>query len=92
MDENEYLKDKSKRATRRHNTDKKIDRQMKIYTGHVNGNEQFDKDKRHRFHKKHAWNCGNPNCVMCMNPRKAWGDGTMQEKSFEQTKKWNEND
>lgn len=37
----------------------------------------------HRFHKKSALNCGNPSCVWCMNPRKAFGEKTFQERRFE---------
>jgi len=33
----------------------------------------------HKFSKRHALNCGNPNCVMCMNPRKAFKELTHQE-------------
>jgi hypothetical protein len=33
-------------------------------------------------------NCGNPNCVMCGNPRKVWGEKTMQEKRFDETIGW----
>ncbi|NBP01219.1 MAG: hypothetical protein EBU90_13980 [Proteobacteria bacterium] len=40
----------------------------------------------HRGHKKNIFNCGDPNCLMCMNPRKAFGEKTMQEKKFEQKK------
>lgn len=40
----------------------------------------------HRNHKKAIFNCGNPKCYMCMNPRKANGEKTMQEKKFEQRK------
>jgi len=46
----------------------------------------------HKLHKVHALNCGNPNCVMCMNPRKAFGEKTMQERKFEQMELWNEPD
>lgn len=38
----------------------------------------------HRYAKKHAMNCGNPNCVMCGNPRKTIKEETKQEKSFKQ--------
>jgi hypothetical protein len=41
----------------------------------------------HRLHKKNPFNCGNPDCVMCMNPRKSFGEKTMQERKFEQTAK-----
>lgn len=34
----------------------------------------------HKFAKKHALNCGNPNCVMCGNPRKVFKEKTQQEK------------
>ena len=39
----------------------------------------------HRLAKKHALNCGNPNCVMCANPRKTFNEKTIQEKRFEQS-------
>ena len=38
----------------------------------------------HKFAKKHALSCGNPDCVMCMNPRKSFGEPTMQERKFNQ--------
>jgi len=44
----------------------------------------------HKFAKRHAVNCGNPNCVMCGNPRKVWGEETLQEKRFKQTTTWDE--
>jgi hypothetical protein len=34
----------------------------------------------HKFSKRHAMNCGNPKCVMCMNPRKSFKELTAQEK------------
>jgi hypothetical protein len=34
----------------------------------------------HKFAKHHAMNCGDPNCVMCMNPRKSFKELTQQEK------------
>jgi len=36
----------------------------------------------HKFAKHHAMNCGNPNCVMCGNPRKTFKELTQQEKSL----------
>jgi hypothetical protein len=41
----------------------------------------------HKYHKTSLFNCGNPKCVMCMNPRKAFNEKTMQERRFEQTEK-----
>ena len=34
----------------------------------------------HKFVKHHAMNCGNPDCVMCGNPRKTFNELTAQEK------------
>jgi len=31
-------------------------------------------------------NCGNPKCVLCMNPRKSFGEKTIQEQRLEQVK------
>ena len=36
------------------------------------------------FNKKHALICGNSNCVMCGNPRKFFGEKTIQEKKFDE--------
>lgn len=41
----------------------------------------------HKYHKSSPFNCGNPKCVLCMNPRKAFGEKSMQERKFEQTEK-----
>ena len=49
-------------------------------------------DEPHKFAKRHAMNCGNPNCVMCANPRKVWKEKTNQERRFEQTEKYEDND
>lgn len=46
----------------------------------------------HRLHKISGMNCGNPNCIMCMNPRKAWKEQTIQERRFLQTKFYDDND
>jgi len=44
-----------------------------------------------RFFNIHAMDCGNPGCYLCGNPRKTHKDSlTIQEKSFDQTGKWNE--
>lgn len=38
----------------------------------------------HKLAKMHATNCGDPNCAMCGNPRKFWGERTIQERKFMQ--------
>jgi hypothetical protein len=40
----------------------------------------------HKFAKHHAMDCGNPECVMCGNPRKVWKEKTIQEKRFDEVK------
>jgi hypothetical protein len=37
-------------------------------------------DNPHKFAKHHALDCGNPNCIMCGNPRKFFKELTTQEK------------
>ena len=56
-----------------------IKRQVKIAKKHG-----LDVSEPHKFIKHHAMNCGIPNCVMCGNPRKIWGEKTIQEKKFEE--------
>jgi hypothetical protein len=34
----------------------------------------------HSYAKRHSMNCGNPDCFMCGNPRKFFGEVTPQEK------------
>lgn len=56
-------------------------RQKKIASAH---GIKVDEESSHYFHKKHALACGNSGCVICSNPRKIWGEKTIQEKSIEQ--------
>lgn len=87
--------DKDKRQKRFQQKKRHIERQSTIYDVVMgpykkwipdNTTKLAGKDERkspHRFHKKNALNCGDPKCVMCMNPRKAWGEKTIQERKFE---------
>jgi hypothetical protein len=61
------------------NTQNAINRQARIAKsyGIVNSNT-------HKYHKQSPMNCGNKNCLMCMNPRKSFGEKTIQEQSIEQ--------
>lgn len=38
----------------------------------------------HKLYKMHALNCGSSTCAMCGNPRKFWGERTLQERKFMQ--------
>jgi hypothetical protein len=70
---------KLKHSQRIHQKETKIKRQVKIAKEHG-----LDVSEPHKFVKHHAMNCGIPNCVMCGNPRKIWGEKTIQEKKFEE--------
>ena len=48
----------------------------------------FPTGPEHRLSKIHATTCGDSHCAMCGNPRKFFKERTIQEKSFEQTRKW----
>jgi hypothetical protein len=40
----------------------------------------------HRHHKTKIFNCGDPKCYMCGNPRKFFGKETVQERKHKQEK------
>lgn len=86
---NEYVKEKH--SKRLYDDETHIKKRYKL----LKAKSAYFPDHRvdrqpHRLHKISGMNCGNPNCVMCMNPRRSWKDKTLQEQSFEQTAKWNE--
>ena len=80
--------DKFKKSKRILKDENAIRKQLKIAKAH-NAPVELLKSP-HQFAKHHAMNCGNPNCVMCGNPRKMWNEKTIQEKRFEQTEKYKE--
>jgi hypothetical protein len=73
--------DKLQHSKRIYKSEVKIKKQVKI--AKENG---IPVTEAHRFNKHHAMDCGNPNCIMCGNPRKVWGEKTIQEKKFEEIK------
>lgn len=75
--------DKVKNSSRRHRDDTAVKRQVKIA-------KEFNipVDEPHKLVKHHVMNCGNPKCILCANPRKVLKEKTIQEKSFEQGKFW----
>ena len=80
--------DKFKKSKRILKDENAIRKQLKIAKAH-----NIPVKSPHQLDKKHALDCGNPNCVMCANPRKVWKEKTIQEKRFEQTEKYkDEND
>jgi hypothetical protein len=79
--------EKEKHSRRLHLDEVYIAKQVKIAKSHgipVKAGEE------HRLHKVSGTTCGDSNCVMCGNPRKFWGEPTMQEKKFIQREKWND--
>ena len=77
--------DKFKKSKRILKDENAIRKQLKIAKAH-----NAPVESPHQFAKHHAMNCGNPNCVMCGNPRKMWNEKTIKEKRFEQTEKYKE--
>lgn len=73
--------DKIKHSRRQLQKESYIKRQIEIAKAH-----KLDTDEPHRFAKHAAMNCGDPDCVMCGNPRKVWKEKTIQEKRFDQQK------
>jgi hypothetical protein len=68
--------DKLKNSKRRHSDETAVKKQAKIAKAHGAPVEQA-----HRLHKRHAMDCGNPECFLCGNPRKTHKDKlTQQEK------------
>jgi hypothetical protein len=55
-----------------------IQKQVKIAKAHGITVREY-----HRYAKHHALNCGRPHCMLCSNPRRTWGEKTIQEKKFE---------
>lgn len=74
--------DKFKNSRRRLKDENAVKKQAKIARQHhVNGYNSLDEREPHRMHKRHAMDCGNPECFLCGNPRKTHKDKlTQQEK------------
>lgn len=77
---------KQQRTRRLHQKKVKIQKQYKIVKEYHRPSDGKWRamDEPHRMHKMHALNCGDPNCVMCGNPRKFFGEPTIQEQKFNQ--------
>ena len=75
--------DKDKHSKRLQKETNAIKKQMKIAKAHGVTVNQYE---GHRYAKHHAMDCGNPDCMMCGNPRKTFKERTVQEESFDQKK------
>lgn len=68
--------DKLKHSKRLHKEESAIKKQTKIAKSHGT-----PVDQPHKLHKRHAMDCGNPECYLCGNPRHLHKDKlTAQEK------------
>jgi hypothetical protein len=77
-------------SRRRQKDENAIRKQTKIAKQHrVSEYNPGETKQPHRFNKRHAMDCGNPECFMCGNPRKTHKDKlTAQEKRlFQDTEK-----
>ena len=73
---------KEKRQKRFQQKNRHIDRQVKIKKVSL-WYKDGDEMQPHRYHKMKAVDCGIPGCRYCGNPRRVWGDKTIQETKFE---------
>ena len=71
--------DKSKRSRRIQQDDRAIQRQVTIAK-----TVGLPVVEAHRYIKKRAMDCGNPECPVCGNPRKLYKELTPQEKKIYQ--------
>ena len=78
---------KFKHSKRRQQDENAVNRQIRIAKEkHIIETGQLI-DNPHKYHKKHAMDCGNPECYVCGNPRKTHKDKlTVQEKRMYQDK------
>jgi len=74
--------DRIRRSRRMLQKKNHITKQLLIRNGYNNCWSTSYELSPHRFHKMKSMNCGDSNCVMCGNPRKFWGERTIQEKRF----------
>jgi hypothetical protein len=72
---------KIKHSKRLHDDETHIKKQVKIAKAHG-----IPVTEPHRLAKHHVMDCGNPKCIMCGNPRKVFGEKTIQEKKFDEIK------
>jgi len=79
--------EKDKRSQRIHADETAIQKQVKIAKAHG-----VVVKEPHKLAKHHALDCGQPGCMLCGNPRKLFNELTKQEKSFNQTAQWTDDE
>lgn len=81
--------DKEKHSERIHQKETKLEKKIRLAKEF---NHEHALKNPHKYHKASLFNCGNPQCVMCMNPRKAFDEKTIQERRFEQKERIHESE
>jgi hypothetical protein len=77
-------------SRRRLKDENAIAKQVKIAKEHrVSEYNPSEVNQPHRYNKRHAMDCGNPECFMCGNPRKTHKDKltTQEKRLFQETEK-----
>ena len=69
-----HAQDKVKNSTRRHRDETAVKKQAKIAKAHGFTSQDRVMKEPHRLAKRHAMDCGNPECYLCGNPRKTHKD------------------
>jgi len=80
---NTHEDEKLKHSERIHQKETKLEKKMRLAKEY---NHEHALKNPHKYHKTSLMSCGDSNCVMCMNPRKAFGEKTIQEQRLEQDK------
>lgn len=80
---------KEKHSRRLHDDESHIKKRQKLLKAKSFPSHSVERQP-HRLHKCSGMNCGNPNCVMCGNPRKIFKELTIQEKKFYQERLYDE--
>jgi hypothetical protein len=81
--------DKEKHSERIHQKETKLEKKIRLAKEF---NHEHALKNPHKYHKASLFNCGNSGCVMCMNPRKAFDEKTMQERRFDQKERVHESE
>lgn len=81
--------DKEKHSERIHQKETKLEKKIRLAKEF---HHEHALKNPHKYHKSSLFNCGNKDCVMCMNPRKAFDEKTMQERRFDQKERIHESE
>lgn len=81
--------EKVKRLERIGQKQRAIAKNVRNFTKRMSVTDKFDNKyvrEPHRLAKYNCMGCAGPNCIGCRNPRKIFGEPTIAERRFDQTK------